>query len=342
MAGLSLVAGWLADRLGVCVTILTGHLVLGICMIGAALAPSFGWIFASFFLAGLGYSFLNPASTKGVMAWFPRYERATAMGAKQTGVPAGGVFIALIGAPLVLSFGWRGALAGFGAANMLFGLLFWTLWREPEADPETRKPDAVPQRGQGTLNIKRILTLSCGTGLLLVGQMSLLTYLPLYLKETLGYSSYWATQALAVVQTGAMCGRIGWGAVSDHIFHGRRKNVLVLIGSLSVALTFSLSFIYLAFSLTFLIPLIFLAGLCLIGYQGVSYSLIGELAGQAKTGTALGVMITINSVGTILGTPLFGYLVDITGSYPVAWRALSGTILLGTLVFALFVKEPKA
>lgn len=311
-------------------------------MIAAALAPSFGWIFASFFLAGLGYSFLNPASTKGVMAWFPRYERATAMGTKQTGVPAGGVFVALIGAPLVLSFGWRGALAGFGAANMLFGILFWTLWREPEADPETRKPDPVPQRGQGTLNVKRILTLSCGTGLLLVGQMSLLTYLPLYLKETLGYSSYLATQALAVVQTGAMCGRIGWGAVSDHIFQGRRKNVLVLIGSLSVALTFSLSFIFLAFSLTFLIPLIFLAGLCLIGYQGVSYSLIGELAGQAKTGTALGVMITINSVGTILGTPLFGYLVDITGSYPVAWRALSGTILLGTLVFALFVKEPKA
>ncbi len=115
-----------------------------------------------------------------------------------------------------------------------------------------------------------------------------------------------------------------------------------MIGSLSVALTFSLSFISLASSLTFLIPLIFLAGLCLIGYQGVSYSLIGELAGQAKTGTALGFMITINSVGTILGTPLFGFLVDITGSYPMAWRALSGTILLGTLVFALFVKELKA
>lgn len=311
-------------------------------MIAAALAPSFGWVFASFLTAGLGYSFLNPASTKGVMAWFPRYERATAMGTKQTGVPAGGVFTALVGAPLVLSFGWRGSLAGFGAVNMLFGIIFWAIWREPAGEPETRRPDPVLRRGEESLNVKRILTLSCGTALLLVGQMSLLTYLPLYLKETLGFSPYWASQALAVVQIGAMGGRIGWGAVSDHIFRGRRKDVLVLIGVLSVTLTFSLSLISLASSRQFLIPLIFLAGLCLIGYQGVSYSLIGELAGQAKTGTALGFMITINSVGALLGTPLFGFMVDNTGSYPMAWRALSGTILLGTLVFALFVKEPKA
>ena len=33
-----------------------------------------------FLWPGLGYSFLNPASTIGVMAWFHRDERATAMG----------------------------------------------------------------------------------------------------------------------------------------------------------------------------------------------------------------------------------------------------------------------
>ncbi|MEE9551005.1 MAG: MFS transporter [Candidatus Binatia bacterium] len=341
MAGLSLFAGWLADRMGVCATILTGHLFLGICTMAAAMAPSFGWVFASFFFAGLGYSFLNPASTKGVMVWFPRYERATAMGIKQTGVPAGGVLIALIGAPLVLSIGWRSALAGFGAANLIFGLLFWPLWSEPETEQETRKPDPLPQRGQGALNYKSLLTLSCGTALLLVGQMSLLTYAPLFLKETLEFSPYQASQALAVIQIGAMSGRIGWGVMSDHIFRGRRKDVLVLIGGLSVALTFNLSILSPATSPTFLILLLFLAGFCLIGYQGVSYSLLGEMAGQAKTGTALGLMITINSVGTVLGTPLFGYVVDLTGSYPIAWRALSGTILLGTLVFALLVKESK-
>src|ERR671923_732921 len=108
MTGASFVAGWLADRLGIRKTTLQGHVALGVCTLAAASAPSFTWAFASFFLAGLGYSFLNPASTKGVMVWFHRDERATAMGIKQTGVPAGGVVVALLAAPLVLLIGWRG------------------------------------------------------------------------------------------------------------------------------------------------------------------------------------------------------------------------------------------
>ena len=45
------------------------------------------------------------------MAWFQRDERATAMGIKQTGVPAGGVVAAALAPSLVLVIGWRGALA---------------------------------------------------------------------------------------------------------------------------------------------------------------------------------------------------------------------------------------
>ncbi len=340
MAGLSLIAGWLADRLGVRATTLTGHLLLGICTVAAAMAPSFGWAFASFFFAGLGYSFLNPASTKGVMAWFHRDERATAMGAKQTGVPAGGVVAALIGAPLVLWIGWRGALAIFGSMNILFGFLYWTLWRDPVGEEKIPQQKLYIHKDQDGLNMKRLLTISFGTALFLVGQMSLLTYIPLYLKETLTLSAYRSSQALAITQIGAMLGRPGWGAISDRLFQGQRKKVLVLIGSFSIILTFSFSLISPGVPHPLLVPLIFIAGFCMIGYQGVSYSLIGELAGQARTGTALGFMITVNAVGATLGTPLFGYLVDITGSYPFAWRGLSGAILLGTLILAFLVQDP--
>src|SRR3972149_6023484 len=101
-------AGWLADRWGVRNTTLQGHFFVGICTIAAATAPSFAWAFASFFLARLGYSFLNPASTIGVMAWFHRDERATAMGTKQTGVAGGGGLAAGLAPSLVFIIGWRG------------------------------------------------------------------------------------------------------------------------------------------------------------------------------------------------------------------------------------------
>lgn len=341
MTGASFGAGWLADRVGVRLAILQGHLFLGLSTVAASLAPSFAWAFGSFFFAGLGYSFLNPASTKGVMAWFVRDERATAMGIKQTGVPAGGVVAAIMAPPLVLIIGWRGALAALGIVNFLFAFLFSSFWREPgdeKREITSQRPSAPGSRQP--LNVMRFLPASFGTAVFLVGQMSLITYLPLYLKETIGFSSYWASQALALTQGGAMIGRIGWGVASDRLFDGRRKTVLVLIGWVGVALIIGLSFMTRQSPMYLLLPIVFLVGVCMVGYQGVSYALIGELGGKARAGTALGTMVTVNAAAAALGTPLFGYLADRTGSYSTSWLALAGTLFLGVLLLSLFLKEP--
>ena len=340
MAGFSFSAGRRADRLGVRKTTFQGHLSLGLCTIAAALAPSFAWAFASFFLAGLGYSFLNPASSKGVMAWFHRDERATAMGTKQTGVPAGGVVTAVLAPQLVLLMGWRGALAVLGLINFLFGFLFSFYWRDPPGDGAAVSEDVRVQETQ-TLNMWSFLPISCGTAIYLVGQMTLITYIPLYLKDAMGFSAYWASQALALTQAGAMVGRVGWGVASDRLFGGRRKIVLILIGLLSAVLIMALGFMRPQSSLYLLLPILFLAGVCLVGYQGVSYALIGELAGKAKTGSALGMMITINAACATLGTPLFGYIVDQTGSYPIAWMLLAGALGVGVLGLATLLEEPR-
>jgi MFS transporter, ACS family, hexuronate transporter len=342
MTGSSFGAGWLADRLGIRKTTLQGHLALGICTVAASMAPSFAWACASFFLAGLGYSFLNPASTKGVMVWFDRDERATAMGIKQTGVPAGGVVAALLAAPLVLIIGWRGALAALGIINFFFGFVFSALWREPEErDMSTAARHPPVPEDHGPLNVWSFLPASCGTAVFLVGQMALITYLPLYLKESMGFSAYWASQALALTQAGAMCGRVGWGAASDRLFGGRRKVVLLIIGIMGAVLLLALSLMSPHSPLLLLLLVVFLSGLCLVGYQGVSYALIGELAGRARTGAALGLMITINAGAATLGTPLFGFVVDKSESYAIAWQALAGAVAAGCLGLAALLKEPR-
>jgi sugar phosphate permease len=342
MTGASFGAGWLADRLGVRSATLQGHLFVGICTVAASLAPSFTWAFASFFFAGLGYSFLNPASTIGVMAWFPRAERATAMGAKQTGVPTGGVVAAILAPSLVLLSGWRGALAGLGVINFVFGFVFARLWRDPEDKQVAAMSEEVPLPAvPAPLKIWSFLPVSCGTAIFLVGQMTLITYVPLYLKETMGFSPYWASQALALTQGGAMIGRVGWGVASDRLFGGRRKIVLILIGVLSAILVMALSFMSPQSPYYLLLPILFLAGVSLVGYQGVSYALIGEMAGRARTGAALGMMITINSACATLGTPVFGYIVDRTGSYAFAWQMLAVLLALGIVGLATLLREPR-
>ena len=342
MTGASFGTGWLADRLGVRKTNLQGHVILGLCTIAAAFAPSFELGCASFFLAGFGYSFLNPASTIGVMLWFPRDERATAMGAKQTGVPGGGVLAAVVAPSLVLLIGWRGSLAGLGVANLLFGFIFSWLWREP-ATENTAVTAAThdAESADGPLNVWGLLPISCATGIYLIGQMALITYVPLYLKDAMGFTPYWASQALALTQAGAMIGRVGWGVVSDRIFGGRRKIVLIWIGALSVILFMALSLIGPDSSYLILMAILFLSGVCIVGYQGVSYALIGEIAGKAKTGAGLGMMITINAGAATLGTPVFGYIVDRTGSYAIAWQILGAAIAVGMLAMATLLKEPE-
>jgi sugar phosphate permease len=341
MTGASFATGWLADRLGVRKTTLLGHLGLGLCTTAAAFSPSFESAWVSFFLAGFGYSFLNPASSIGVMTWFDRHERATAMGIKQTGVPSGGVLAAILAPSLVLLIGWRGSLAALGIINFVFGFLFALLWREPpnasiDTDP-AKSGGAVP----GPLNVWALLPVSCATAVYLIGQMALITYVPLYLKDVMGYSPYWASQALALTQAGAMVGRVGWGVASDRLFGGRRKIVLIVIGLLSAVLLGALSFMDGQSSFVLLMPILFLAGVSLVGYQGVSYALIGEISGKARTGAGLGMMITINAAAATLGTPVFGYIIDQTGSYSFAWQLLAGAVTIGIIAVALLLKEPR-
>jgi ACS family hexuronate transporter-like MFS transporter len=342
MTGASFGTGWLADRYGVRKTTLQGHLLVGLCTVAAALSPSFEWGCVSFFLAGFGYSFLNPASTIGVMTWFHRDERATAMGAKQTGVPAGGVVAAILAPSLVLLIGWRGSLAALGIINFLFGFVFFSLWREPAngaevnaAAREEATHDTAP------LDVWGLLPVSCATAIYLIGQMVLITYVPLYLKDAMGYSPFWASQALALTQAGAMIGRVGWGVASDRLFRGRRKIVLIVIGVLSVILIGGLGFMNRDSSYILLMTILFLAGVCIVGYQGVSYALIGEIAGKAKTGAALGMMITINAGAATIGTPVFGHIVDRTGSYATGWQILAAAISVGIVSMAVLLKEPQ-
>ena len=118
-----------------------------------------------------------------------------------------------------------------------------------------------------------------------------------------------------------MVGRVGWGVASDRIFGGRRKIVLIIIGSRRAIVLTGFEFDGTGdVLLSCLLAIVVSLRLCIVGYQGVSYALIGELAGKARTGVAMGLMITINAGAATLGTPIFGYIVDRTGSYALAWQ----------------------
>ena len=117
----SLPAGAFVDRAGVGRILMMAMAGIAVGTSVVATAQGLPMLLLGMYLMGSGYSFTNPSTAKGVFDWFPQRRRATAMGAKQTGVPIGGVIAAGLGA-LAAATDWRLILIYVVAATLVFGL----------------------------------------------------------------------------------------------------------------------------------------------------------------------------------------------------------------------------
>ena len=68
--------------------------------------------------------------------------------------------------------------------------------------------------------------------------------------------------------------------------------------------------------------------------------LAAELVGPALTGTGIGFFVSILQIGTFGIPPVFGLIVDSTGSYDKAWWVMAGLPLAG--IFFLAFLRPSA
>ncbi len=122
----SLPGGRLADRLGVRPSFLGGLAVAAIGLLAAALAPGFLAFLVCLFVAGSGWSVVNPALGKAIMDVFPVSERGIAMGVKQMGLTLGGLVAALALPAIAATLGWRYAV---GACSVIVAVPVALGWR---------------------------------------------------------------------------------------------------------------------------------------------------------------------------------------------------------------------
>ena len=148
-------------------------------------------------MAGIGYSSVAPATTKGVMRWFPSQGRATAMGVKQTGIPLGGILAASVLPGIALSFGWRFSVL-LGAFLTLSAVLLVRVLIPPAA-PSVRGPaQKFWKQLYEVFSNRNIMAISI-MGIFLAGvQLSLITHLVLFLKNKFLFSSVMAGMYLAI------------------------------------------------------------------------------------------------------------------------------------------------
>lgn len=310
--------GWgaLADRVGERWVIAVGLSGAAVFLALGALAGDARALGACLVVAGACGSAANAASGRAVVAWFPASQRGLALGWRHMSTPLGGA-IAAAALPVAAHAGGVGAalvtLAGACAVGALAGGL---LLRDPRRPPvraaSAAGDDRSPLRDGG------IWRLSLGTGAVVLCQLSLLSFLALYLHEARGWSVGAAAGALALVQLLGAAARVAAGSWSD-----RTRSRLVPLRLLAVVSAGALAGAALLLALPgpFGPALLIGASVVAMAGNGVSFAAASEMAGPRRVGTALGLQNTILFCAVVVAPPAFGAVVgalDWTAAFLVA------------------------
>ena len=349
-------SGILVDKVGVGRALIISHFILAFA--GAVLYASTGFAMALFALLmmGWGYSIMNPATARGVLDWFPQSRRATAMGVKQTGVPLGGVLAAGTLA-LAVFVDWRVIMLVISALTLMGGVLCLYL-NEPNPEPAAPSDGhlaghsagqsdgrAKPGVLAGVFELakdRNFMMLATSSGIFNVGQYNFFTYLTLFMREAAQATQETASVVLGVAQAASAFGRIGWGYIADTLYRGRRKTLSLLIcGAASIFLA-TMAVVGPNWGVMIGMALAILLGLTIAAYASILQTVAVESVPRSRSGSAIGCMMIGTSVGAMVGPPLFGAAVDLTGMFASGWVMTAIIVASGVVILKFCFREQSA
>lgn len=338
----SLASSELVGRFGgirvsqVCVALCaTGMLTLSVLPNGA-----FALFVVTALVMGLGYGPITVASSEVLARTTPPARMALTFSIKQTGVPAGAAIAGAAVPGLALAFGWRGAFIAIAALGVVVAA---------SAEPVRRTLDLrQPGRGRFTLRMVsaplllvlrepglRVLALAgfCYSAV----QVSITTFLVVYLTEALGWSLVAAGFALAVVTIAAVPGRIVWGFVADRT--RRALPVLATLGVLAALCGLAFAFAQPSWPALAILPLAAIYGFTAIGWNGVQISEVARRAPAGAAAYATGGASFVTFSGVMIGPMAFGGLAAFFGTYRASFVFCAVTSALAALLLVQHLRR---
>jgi sugar phosphate permease len=314
--------GLLADRVGERAVLAAGLTGCAAGLLVAAFAPSFVLLVLALALAGAAGASVNAASGRAVMGWFGRDQRGFALGIRQTALPIGGLIAALVLPPVAAAGGVRAGLVVLAAGCLAAAVAGASGLREAPQGEEELQDIAHPVRDP------RMWRLSIGSAFVLAAQISILSFLILFLHQERGLSTAAAAGVFAVIQALGAILRIVSGRWSDRV-HARiaplRRLALALTATLAAAAAL------LSSPLPILIPVFVAAGALSLSWNGLSFTAAAELAGRARAGAALGFQQTALAITSAAAPPAFAAVVE-AGSWSLAYGLAAAMPVAGIAV----------
>lgn len=309
-------------------------------------------------LLGIGESPNSPNSSKITTQWFPREERGQASGIWDSGSKWGSAVAPPVLTLLMLAFGWRGMFIVIGILGLIVAIAFYMFYKAPEEAKNLSEEEyrhILAGRDKTDVPAADIPWLSFFKyrqtwGMMLGFFTSIwiwnifITFLPLFLQDTLGVSigkTGWvaAIPYLAAAIAGIYGGRITLMLVrrGGKSAMGSKRLVLVVAAVLTGILLVIVPFMH---SLTGAIVVLCLAlGLIAI-IQSQSWALTSDIVPDTHAARFGSIMNFGGYFGGALAPVITGIVVDRTGSYTPSFILAGIIAALGALFFGLMVSKP--
>jgi len=238
--------------------------------------------------------------------------------------------------------GWRYGFLLLGIIAIIVGIAALILYKEPPRSVVSDSGDTTESNSLPMLELiknRDIWLLALSGFCLSWTEFTVIAHLVLYLTESLAFPVVTAGGLLAMATAAGAIARPGSGLLSDRVFGGRRKPVFIMMAATAslMCLILGLWGPYLSWAIY---PVLLLFGLGGIGFGGIFYTVISEFGGRHGAGRAIGLGGTISICGSVIGPVIFGYLVDISGSYQLPWLSLAFVAAL-CLPLIISVREGK-
>lgn len=339
--------GWLIDRIGPRMGYL---LAMGSWTVGhfaqTLVTSTTGFVIARIPLA-LGEAGTYPSALAAVSQWFPKKERALAIGIFNAGANVGAIVT-----PLLVSFivagmllDWRWAFIITGLLNLVWLAAWWRFYRKPGDHPTLSAEEhayvtAEPAQDVGRATFGQVLrhrqTWAYMSGRFLIDPVwwTFLFWLPDFFNKQYGYDLKSFGPPLVAIYLLADAGAIVGGWYSSHLMKrgvatGRARKRAMFACAL-----FALPVMFAAQAGNIWIAVV-LIGLACAAHQGFStnlFALPGDSFPRYAQGTLIGLGGFAGAAGGFIASKSLGVLLDTVGSYEPFFVACGVAYLFALVV----------
>ena len=317
--GLGAVSGMASDRFGPRRVLLAGAAALGIGLVVTSQAGSLLVALVGYGLGvGIGVACAYVPMVALVGGWFER-RRTLALGVAVAGIGVGTLAMPPATAALIEEIGWRDTylvLAAVGVATLLACAVV--------AAPAPAAPEAGATRLGEAARDPAYRRLYLGTVLVSVALFVPFVYLPAYAQER-GVDPVPAAGLIGAIGIASVVGRLALGAIAEagllRVYQGCFAAM-----ALSFGLWWAAGSSYAAM-LAFAVVL----GVGYGGFVALAPAVVAARFGVANLGALLGVLYTGAGVGSAVGPPAAGAVIDAGGYGP----AIAGSLAMGLVAFVV-------